>query len=716
MARGRFVLGFLVLASLFGAAPPKKKSASKNVAAPPPPQAKPAKPARPADPHLAALAAGIQAYQENRTPEAARLLEPLRGKLPKLDDYVSFHLGGARLALQDYPAARELLERVTTRQPVSPFLGQALLLQAKVLTESGKAEEAIRLLGERAADTPQPSGELAFGNALVAASRSAEAAAHYQRVYYEFPMSDQAAKAQDALTALRRDLGPSYPPPSAAMEMSRGANLMEARQYNRARAEYLDLANRLTGAARDLALVRAAAAEVYQNRIDSARQALEAIEPRDPEVEAERLHYLYLCAGRSDAGQQAGEWLNRLARKHAQSPWRLKSLLAFTNRYFVQNEPERYEPLYRACAESFPESADAPLCHWRMIWVAYRKRDRKAEELFREHLTRYPESSKASAALYFLGRLEEKAKRPGAARLFYELIETRFPNYYYAHVARERMRQPALSRATPDAATQKFVAELPMTRRAPLDFEIQPQTRLRIERAKLLAEAGLNDLAMTELRFGAKRDGQPAILAVELARLAESPARAMRHIKSLVTDYFALEVDQAPERFWKFLFPLPYREELWKNAEKNALDPFLVAGLIRQESEFDPRARSRSNALGLTQVLPSTGRGFARRAGLKGFSSGMLYQPSISLRLGTLILRSMLDSCGGKVEQTLASYNAGPSRAAAWVTWGDFEEPAEFVETIPFNETREYVQAVIRNAGMYRKLYGTPGGQTVARK
>ncbi|MFN0172428.1 MAG: transglycosylase SLT domain-containing protein [Bryobacteraceae bacterium] len=717
MSKGRLFLGFLLLASLLAAAPARKKSTAKKTApASPPPQTAHAKPRRPTDPHLASLAAGIQAYQENRTPEAARHLDPLRGKLLKVDDYVSFHLGGARLALQDYRAARDLLERVITYQPESPFLGQAILLQAKTLTESGKPEESLRLLSERAGDTPQPSGELAFGNALLASSRPAEAAAHFQRVYYEFPASDQAAKASDALAALRRDLGAAYPQPVAALEMNRAASLLEARQYGRARSEFLDLADRLKGSDHDLALVRAAAADYLQNRIDAARQALESLSPADPEVEAERLHYLHLCAVRRDADRQAGEWLGRLARKHSRSPWRLKALLAFTNRYFVQNEPERYEPLYRACAESFPDSVEAPLCHWRMIWVAHRKRDRKAPELFREHVTRYPGSSKASAALYFLGRFEEKAKRPGAARLYYEFIGDRFPNYYYAYLARERMRQPALSRATPDPDAQVFLTQLPITKRQPLDFEAQSSTRLRIERSRLLTEAGLPDLAMTELRFGAKRDGQPAIIAVELARLAESPARAMRHVKSLVSDYFALEVDQAPDRLWKFLFPLPYREELWQNAEKNALDPYLVAGLIRQESEFDPHARSRSNALGLTQVLPSTGRGMARRAGLKGFSSSMLYQPSISLRLGTLILRSMLDSCGGKVEQTLASYNAGPSRAATWTTWGDFEEPAEFVETIPFNETRDYVQAVLRNAGMYRKLYGAPGGQTVAQK
>ena len=83
----------------------------------------------------------------------------------------------------------------------------------------------------------------------------------------------------------------------------------------------------------------------------------------------------------------------------------------------------------------------------------------------------------------------------------------------------------------------------------------------------------------------------------------------------------------------------------------------------------------------------------------------MLFQPSMNLRLGTTYLRSLLDQWGGKWEETLASYNAGKTHVLEWVKWADFQEPAEFVETIPFTETREYVQSVMRNAAAYRRIY-----------
>jgi soluble lytic murein transglycosylase len=228
---------------------------------------------------------------------------------------------------------------------------------------------------------------------------------------------------------------------------------------------------------------------------------------------------------------------------------------------------------------------------------------------------------------------------------------------------------------------------------------------LRIERARLLRTAGLADLADSELRFGSRTDGQPALLGIEMAEAADFPHQAMRIMKSMGGDYLSLTIDQAPRKFWELLFPLPYRTDLMQEARLKELDPYLLAGLIRQESEFNPQALSPANAYGLTQVLPATGRQFARRAGIRRFTNSLLFQPATNLKIGSSILRSMLDQNSGKVEQTLAGYNAGPSRAAEWLTWNTYREPAEFVESIPFTETRDYVQAVLRNAEIYRKLY-----------
>ena len=226
----------------------------------------------------------------------------------------------------------------------------------------------------------------------------------------------------------------------------------------------------------------------------------------------------------------------------------------------------------------------------------------------------------------------------------------------------------------------------------------------------MLASAGLSDWAENELRFGAKTGAQSQILAMELAQIASRRGavdQAVRYIKSLVPEYLFVPLDAAPTSFWRLAFPMPYRAEIERYSKERSVDPYLVAALIRQESEFNPKAVSRANARGLTQVMPSTGRQLSRKVGIRRFSTPMLFQPAVNLKLGAYLLRSLFDQLGGKWEPTLAAYNGGKTRATNWLTWSDYREPAEFVETIPFTETRNYVQFVLRNADLYRRLYGS---------
>jgi len=157
------------------------------------------------------------------------------------------------------------------------------------------------------------------------------------------------------------------------------------------------------------------------------------------------------------------------------------------------------------------------------------------------------------------------------------------------------------------------------------------------------------------------------------------------------------------------LFPRPYWDGLKSYSESNKLDPYLVASLIRQESEFSPVAISRANAMGLMQLLPTVGKGMAREERLHNFSTDKLLQPDINMQLGTRYFRHMVEHFNGQVEYALAAYNAGENRVEEWRNDGKFNEMAEFVESIPFTETREYVQAIMRNAVLYKSLYPAAG-------
>jgi soluble lytic murein transglycosylase len=176
-------------------------------------------------------------------------------------------------------------------------------------------------------------------------------------------------------------------------------------------------------------------------------------------------------------------------------------------------------------------------------------------------------------------------------------------------------------------------------------------------------------------------------------------------MKRTVPSYFSLDFPALPRNYWETLFPRPYWTDLKRFSMANSLDPYLVASLIRQESEFNPGAVSSAKALGLMQVMPGTGKKLAKEAKLRRFSPEQLLVPNTNLQLGTRYFKELLDHFNGQPEYALAAYNAGSDRVEGWLADGKYRDASEFVESIPFTETREYVQAIMRNATVYRKLY-----------
>ncbi|HWZ78974.1 MAG TPA: lytic transglycosylase domain-containing protein, partial [Candidatus Sulfotelmatobacter sp.] len=234
---------------------------------------------------------------------------------------------------------------------------------------------------------------------------------------------------------------------------------------------------------------------------------------------------------------------------------------------------------------------------------------------------------------------------------------------------------------------------------------------LHYQKAKLLGNGGLIDLAVRELDKASSDDQDKSWAPAETAQLYTDTGhydRAIEVMKHSVPSYFAVDIPTLPREYWDALFPRPFWSDLKRFSVANGLDPYLVASLIRQESEFNPIAVSRANAVGLMQLLPRTGKLVAHQVAMKRYNPSQLYTAPVNLELGTRYFRGMVDKFGGSFEQALAAYNAGSDRVEEWMGQGKYRDAAEFVESIPFTETREYVQAIMRNASVYRQLYGTP--------
>jgi soluble lytic murein transglycosylase len=662
----------------------------------------------PADP-LSRWKSGVAAYEARQYGEAIRLLESAGPSFPKLADYTAFWLASAEYESGNLTAAFEHLAPVWRSAVRSPFSARSALLAARIHLDQQAPSEAIGILKEHWLELPQPEGELLLASGCAAAGDLVAAAVRYQNVFFRYPLSREAADAEAALERLRSSLGETYPPPMPQAVLERIAALSAASDHRRARRELESWIPRLGGLEKEQAEVRLGAADYLAGNAAVAWRYLRNLEVLTPEADAERLYYLVECARRLERNQDISESLERLRQAHPGSPWRLKALVSAGNHYFLDNQAAGYVPLYGACCESFASDPQAAYCHWKVTWQAYLSRSPQASQMLRDHLRQFPGSEKAGAALYFLGRLSEAAPDLSAAAAYFRKLAQRFPGSYYKLLAEQRLAQPACGRSESSSTVSEFLNTLdfPPPSRA-LDLTPDQPTTLRVERARLLASAGFDNWAEGELRFGARNGGKADLLAMELGNSATrrgAPAQGIRYIKALVGGYLSVPLEPPYTAFWRLAFPLPYRALLERYVKERNLDLYTVAGLIRQESEFDPLAVSRSKAYGLTQVLPSTGLQLSRKIGLRGFRTAMLLRPEINLQLGTYYLRALLDEYGGRWEAALAAYNAGPNRVKAWQEWGSFREPAEFVETIPFTETRNYVQLVLRNAAVYRWLY-----------
>ncbi len=520
------------------------------------------------------------------------------------------------------------------------------------------------------------------------------AAGLYWRVYCLYPLSKEAADARDALAALEKDPSLRLPRPPQELLVERASRLAAAGRDAEARREWLKLAEE---------------ADAAERQTRGALSELAAFRPESAEADAERLYYIVLCHRRLDDAPAMLNALEELRRRAPKSRWALLATVQAANHFLLRNEAASFVPLFHACAENFPQEPEAAGCHWKVAWRSWLERSEAAETLLKEHLERHPDSDKAGAALYFLGKIEEDRGDFLAAHAYFSELRARFPNYYYSVLAASR---PAAGASNGEGAARaaRFLASIRWPDRPrQADFRPGEEARWRIARARRLAAESLGVWAEIELRYGARNGASPYALALEAAEIASARGAwgaAVRHIRGSVPGYLWLPRDAAPRRFWELAFPFPYRDLIQREARKRGLDPLLVAALIRQESEFDPGAVSPSGAIGLMQVMPATGRELGRRLRMRPVTRRALHNPSVNVAIGAYFLARLLESRQGRVEEALAAYNAGPSRIPVWAGWGGYREPAEFVETIPLQQTRDYVQIILRNREIYRWLYG----------
>jgi soluble lytic murein transglycosylase len=654
-----------------------------------------------------ALAWLVLGYAHVLDKDYGKAIDPLnRAKLHAgdLGDYVAYYLGTSYLETGHTAEALANLADFAKTHPDSLLGRDAQVSYADALLLEGQAAEATSLL-ERIRVPIRSDVEFALGRAYAASGQTAKAAETLGNIYYTMPAATEA----DAAYAELRKL-PSVPPPTVAQLKTRAEALISRHRYSDAADEYRNLVNAASPDDRPKMQLALADALHRGGRNRDAKQVLDSLGSLQGELNAQRLYLLGQVAFAANDNDMFYRTVDELRQADPTSLWLEQALLSAANLHLVHHEYDQALDSFREAQQRFPDGPRASYVHWKAAWLTLRQgRNEDAKKAFEEQIALYPSAGETPAALYWRARLAEEDNQFAMARAFYQKLSDRYRNFYYAELARQRLKSlPAAGDATTQYALLDRIPPLDSSGKV-TDSE-PPSDELHVQKAELLANGGLVDFAVRELQAAASTGGgswapaETAQLYVETGHYD----RAIEYMKHSAPNYFALDIPDLPRKYWEALFPKPYWADLKRSSAANGLDPYLVASLIRQESEFNPVAVSRANAVGLMQLLPKTGKLVAKESKLKRYNASQLYTPAVNMELGTRYFRGMVDKFGGSCEYALAAYNAGSDRVNEWLAQGKYRDPQEFVESIPFTETREYVQAILRNASVYKQLYGTP--------
>jgi soluble lytic murein transglycosylase len=348
---------------------------------------------------------------------------------------------------------------------------------------------------------------------------------------------------------------------------------------------------------------------------------------------------------------------------------------------------------YRAVAREAPTPEQRAAASWRLAWLAWRRGDvGAAASGFERFAATTADPAERARGRYWLGRAWEKLGRAsGRAELAALAREEPFTYYGWRAAGRVDDEKPP-----PDVASAPRID--PST--------LPPATLRRIE---ILLEAGLDERVAVEVRPLA--DAAPdAATRLVLAQLLLEAGR-FHLAQRLVLDHEAERLAARPapgeEALWWMAWPTAFDRTVERVARAHGVDPALVYAVMREESGYQPDALSVVGARGLVQIMPDTGRRLAADLGANRFDPAELFVPERNLELGALYLSQLVGRFDGRLSAAIASYNAGPEAVARWFAAERGRDDDEWVESIPYDQTRSYVKRVLRSVHVYRALYGS---------
>lgn len=666
---------------------------------------------------LSQFAEAVKLEVDGKFAKALPMLVRVTPALGPLRGYGEYYTGLAYLRLGRAAEARDTFHRLAERVP-DGYLSEAVALREaesdQALGDQLGALAVYEQLSRKKTTAPEDV-LMRLAKAAQSSGDRDKSAAALTRVYFEYPLTDQALLAAAELSALSGYASIEAGTGRYKLEVGRAEKLFAAKRYFDARTAFENLRRAGQREDRELLDLRLAECEYFLKRPRVARDALrQYVDSASRRGEA---LYFYALASR-DLGDEA-QYLRAIRRVVDEFPaqsWAEEALNNLATYYIVQNEDVKADQTLREMYGKYPTGRYAERAAWKIGWWAYKTgRYLDAIRAFQSGAAAFPRSDYRPAWLYWSARALESLQEQARARARFTLVATDYLNSYYGRLAVKHLDgeapqrrlvvsfQPPTTTEEPTAPAEDAVATVGLPPNEPV--------------IRALLALNLYDQATDELTYAQKVWGDSSAIQATTAwiyrqqGLSETGTRQFTLLRGSITimrraypQFLAAGGEGLPKELLKIIYPIAYWDLIRKYAAERNLDPYFVAALIAQESTFVPDIRSSAAAVGLMQLLPSTAREYARRLKIP-FSTKTLTTPETNIRIGTAYLADKIKEFG-QLHLVLASYNAGERAVRRWLSERSSLALDEFVDDIPFPETQNYVKRVLGTAEDYRRLYG----------
>ena len=659
-------------------------------------------------------AAFVRAYDVFRVGEEQRALPAflaLATSYPELADHALYFAGTIAMHYGDDAGATAAFTSLLREYPESVRAPATALALGKLLLRSDRPAEARPLL-QSALGAPDKAtaeaGRLALAEADEREGNVDVACAGYMEVRRAMVGSAVARRAKQHVLALRAQHPELMPAGPDLLDEAR--LLLAEHDYAAAYSSAEELLQR-PEVDRSEALRVEADALYGRGDVTAALTSLRTLVDRYPSSSATpaalfRLAYVLWNRDRDDEALDAFE---QFRRRYPSNGDAAEALYAIGRIYESAERTDAALSSFGALARRYPQSRVADDARWRIGWILYRARQWPAAvDAFARFATETTSPRSRNEATYWQARAQQRTGNGEQAQRLYRDLIDRDPADYYAMWAERRL-------GLASGALSPWQAPPITTRAAHADAgsglpALQPAAAVdafHFSRWGELKAAGVYSLAREELAAIERGHRNDAATLRALLRAYEDVdgfAATQRLLRRLRDDAGLPESERL-----RLLYPLAFWRVVSREAQNNSLDPFLIEAVMRQESLFDPEAKSSANALGLMQLLPDTATKLAA-ADNRVLDPLALFQPDLNIDLGTRYLNQLLARFDGDLLKAVAAYNGGEAAVEKWQRRFANLEPDEFVESISYRETRDYIKRVVTNYRTYQQLYAEPGG------